>query len=77
MSNKEANIYWYGYSWGGIFATCTYYKANSVPRNDAKYMIESMVQVAKDKIKDIPTYDALIKMQESDVFQGCRHLMPN
>ena len=47
MSYKEENIYWYGYTWGGIFTTCASYKANFMAPNDAKYMIESMVEVAK------------------------------
>ena len=77
MSYKEENIYWYGYTWGGIFTTCASYKANLMATNDAKYMIESMVEVAKEKIKDVTTYESLMDMKYSDVFQECRHLMPN
>ena len=77
MTNEQLNIYWYGYTWGGIFTTCQSYKENLIARNDAKYMIASMIEVAKEKIKDVNTYEALMEMKESDHFQGCRHLMPN
>ena len=73
MSNKENNIYWYGFSWGGIMATCMHYDNNRIQNKEAKNSIEMMKGVAKKRINDTQLYEELIKKVE----KNCSLFTPN
>ena len=46
------DIYWYGYSWGGMYGACTAYKYNQMSKADAKVMVESFLEIAMENINE-------------------------
>mgnify|MGYP001261179249 CR=1 FL=1 len=73
MNNQENNIYWYGFSWGGMMATCMYYDSNLIAKKEAKDSISMMLDVAKEEITDVAYYDKLIQLLK----KKCGSLTPN
>ena len=70
------DIYWYGYSWGGMFGACTSYKFNQISKRDAKLNVESFLSIAKENINDRELYLQLKNLQtESPFVDDCESLI--
>ena len=69
------DVYWYGYSWGGMFGACSAYKYNQMSKKDAKYMVKSFLSIGKEKINDRNTYLKLKNLQTESPFKdNCKSL---
>ena len=70
------DVYWYGYSWGGMFGACSAYKYNQMSKIDAKLHVESFLSIGKDNINDRELYRQLKKLQtESPFIDDCKSLI--
>ena len=70
------DVYWYGYSWGGMFGACTAYKFNQMSKKDAKLNVKSFLSIGKEKINDRELYTQLKNLQtESPFIDDCRSLI--
>ena len=60
FANPSSNdVYWYGYSWGGMHGACLAYKFNQMSKKDAKQSIQKMekksdsgADIYKNYVKD-------------------------
>ena len=64
MSNKESDIWWYAYSWGGIMTTCLHYDFNRLSKEYAQQTITIMFETAKENIINVDLYEELIQKVE-------------
>ena len=70
------DVYWYGYSWGGMFGACSAYKFNQMSEKDAKLNVESFLSIGKDNINDRELYTRLKNLQtESPFIDDCKSLI--
>ena len=70
------DVYWYGYSWGGMFGACTAYKFNQMSKKDAKLNVKSFLSIGKEKINDRELYTQLKNLQtESPFIDDCKSLI--
>ena len=70
------DVYWYGYSWGGMFGACSAYKYNQMSKKDAKFIVESFLSIGKGKINDRELYTQLKNLQtESPFIDDCKSLI--
>tara|TARA_B100000902_G_scaffold351733_1_gene361914 strand:+ start:212 stop:526 length:315 start_codon:yes stop_codon:yes gene_type:complete len=70
------DAYWYGYSWGGMFAACSAYKYNQMSKNDAKFMVKTFLGIGKDNLNDRDTYLKLKNLQTLSPFiDDCSNLI--
>lgn len=73
MSN---DIYWYGYSWGGMYGACSAYKYNQMSKKDAKFIVKSFLEIGKESINDRNTYLKLKNLQtQSPFIDDCKSLI--
>ena len=71
-----SDVYWYGYSWGGMFGACTAYKYNQMSNKDAKFFVKSFLNIGKGKINDRELYKKLKNLQtESPFIDDCKSLI--
>ena len=70
------DVYWYGYSWGGMFGACSAYKYNQMSKQDAQINVESFLSIGKENINDRELYLQLKKLQtESPFVDDCKSLI--
>ena len=70
------DVYWYGYSWGGMFGACSAYKYNQISKNDAKFIVKSFLSIGKENINDRELYTRLKNLQtESPFIDDCKSLI--
>ena len=70
------DVYWYGYSWGGMFGACTAYKYNQMSKKDAKLHVKSFLSIGKEHINDREIYTELKNLQtESPFIDDCKSLI--
>ena len=74
MANDD--MYWYGYSWGGMFGACLAYKYDQMSKRDAKLMVDVFLGIGKENINNRNTYLKLKKLQtESPFIDDCKTLI--
>ena len=70
------DVYWYGYSWGGMFGACSAYKYNQMSKKDAKLNVKSFLSIGKENINDRELYKQLKNLQkESPFIDDCKSLI--
>ena len=70
------DVYWYGYSWGGMFGACSAYKFNQMSKKDAKLIVKSFLSIGKENINDRELYKELKNLQtESPFIDDCKNLI--
>ena len=71
-----SDLYWYGYSWGGMSASCAAYKFGQMSERDSKSMIKSFLEIAKKNINERETYLKLKNLQTQPPFKDdCMNLI--
>ena len=69
------DIYWYGYSWGGMSAACSAYKFNQMSKEDAKLLVKTFLGIGDENINDRGTYFELKNLQTKSPFKdNCKSL---
>ncbi len=66
MSNKEKDIYSFGFAWGRASAICELYGKNLIKKNTAKVLLEGTIANGKKTIKDIDFDEVFVKTIEED-----------
>ena len=70
------DTYWYGYSWGGMSASCSAYQYNQMSEGDAKFLVKSFLEIAEEMINDRNTYLKLKNLQTQSPFKDdCKNLI--
>ena len=70
------DVYWYGFSWGGMSAVCAAYKYDQMSRRDAKSMVESFLEMGRENINNRDLYLKLKNLQtQSPFIDGCENLI--
>ena len=70
------DVYWYGYSWGGMFGACSAYKFNQMSKNDAKLNVKEFLGIGKEYINDPELYTQLKNLQtQSPFIDDCKSLI--
>ena len=70
------DVYWYGYSWGGMFGACIAYKFNQISQKDAKLNVKTFLSLGKENINDRELYTQLKNLQtESPFIDDCKSLI--
>ena len=76
FANPSSNdIYWYGYSWGGMHGACLAYKFNQMSKKDAKQSVNISLNNGKKNIKDRQIFKNLKKLQAQVFAEDCKGLM--
>ena len=76
FANPSPNdLYWYGYSWGGMFKMCSLYKFNQISKKDAKQEVNISLNNAKENIKDRQLFINLKELQAQSFGEHCKALM--
>ena len=69
------DIYWYGFSWGGMTAACSAYKYNQISKEDAKSLVKMFLEIGEKKINDRANYSGLKNLQTKSPFKDdCKSL---
>ena len=69
------DIYWYGFSWGGMSAACSAYQFNQMSKEDAKSLVKMFLTIGKERINDRDTYLELKNLQTKSPFKDdCKSL---
>ena len=69
------DIYWYGWSWGGISAACSAYQYNQMSKEDAKSLVKMFLNIGDEHINDRNTYLELKNLQTKSAFKDeCKSL---
>ena len=63
------DIYWYGYSWGGMSAACSAYQFNQMSKKDAKFLVKMFLEIGEERINDRDTYLELKNLQTKSPFK--------
>ena len=75
FSEAEYN---YGYYWGSFNAICGAFMINAISEIDAGMMLNSIVKIGNDEIKDIKLknrFNILVKTEERLKKEGCLKLL--
>ena len=68
--------YWYGYSWGGMTASCSAYQYNQMSEEDAKFLVKTFLEVGEEMINDRNTFLRLKNLQTQSPFKDdCKNLI--
>ena len=74
MAN-DIDIYWYGFSWGGMSAACSAYQYNQMSKEDAKSLVKMFLTIGNTEINDRDTYLKLKNLQTKSPFKDdCKSL---
>ena len=69
------DIYWYGFSWGGMSAACSAYQYNQISKEDAKSLVMMFLTIGEGNINDRDTYLELKNLQTKSAFKDeCKSL---
>ncbi len=69
------DIYWYGFSWGGMSAACSAYQYNQMSKEDAKSLVKMFLDIGEEKINDRASYLELKNLQTKSPFKDdCKSL---
>ena len=69
------DIYWYGFSWGGMSAACSAYQYNQMSKEDAKSLVKMFLNIGENNINDRDTYLELKSLQTKSPFKDdCKSL---
>ena len=69
------DIYWYGFSWGGMSAACSAYQYNQMSKKDAKSLVKMFLTIGDKNINDRNTYLELKNLQTKSPFKDdCKSL---
>ena len=69
------DIYWYGFSWGGMSAACSAYQYNQMSKEDAKSLVKMFLNIGEININDRDTYLELKNLQTKSPFKDdCKSL---
>ena len=69
------DIYWYGFSWGGMSAACSAYQYNQMSKEDAKSLVKMFLNIGEKHINDRGTYLELKNLQTTNAFEDeCKSL---
>ena len=69
------DIYWYGFSWGGMSAACSAYQYNQMSKEDAKSLVTMFLTIGEENINDRDTYLELKNLQTKSPFKDdCKSL---
>ena len=69
------DIYWYGFSWGGMSAACSAYQYNQISKEDAKSLVMMFLTIGEKNINDRNTYLELKNLQTKSPFiDDCKSL---
>ena len=69
------DIYWYGFSWGGMSAACSAYQYNQMSKEDAKSLVKMFLNIGDTNINDRNTYLELKNLQTKSAFKDeCKSL---
>ena len=69
------DIYWYGFSWGGMSAACSAYQYNQMSKEDAKSLVKMFLTIGNTEINDRDTYLKLKNLQTKSPFKDdCKSL---
>ena len=70
------DIYWYGFSWGGMSAACSAYQYNQMSKEDAKSLVKMFLTIGDKNINDRNTYLELKNLQTKSPFKDdCKSLI--
>ncbi len=70
------DIYWYGFSWGGMSAACSAYQYNQMSKKDAKSLVKMFLTIGDKNINDRNTYLELKNLQTKSPFKDdCKSLI--
>ena len=70
-----SDIYWYGFSWGGMSAACSAYRFNQISKEDAKLLVKTYFGIGELHINDRETYLELKNLQTKSAFKDeCKSL---
>ena len=76
FANQSNNdIYWYGFSFGGMTKVCTLYKSNKMSKKDAKQEVNISLNIGKRYIKNPKLFKALKGLQAETFPKHCKDLM--
>ncbi len=76
FANPSSNdLYWYGYSWGGMFKMCSLYKFNQISKKDAKQEVNISLNNGKRNIEDPKLFKSLKELQAQSFAEHCKDLM--
>ena len=69
------DIYWYGFSWGGMSGACYAYQYNQMSKEDAKSLVKMFLTIGNTEINDRDTYIKLKNLQTKSPFKDdCKSL---
>ena len=69
------DIYWYGFSWGGMSAACSAYQYNQMSKEDAKSLVNMFLTIGNERINDRGIYLELKNLQTESPFKDdCKSL---
>ena len=69
------DIYWYGFSWGGMSAACSAYQFNQMSKEDAKSLVKMFLNIGEENINNRATYLELKNLQTQGAFKDeCKSL---
>ena len=69
------DIYWYGFSWGGMSAACSAYQYDQMSKEDAKSLVKMFLTIGDNNINDRNTYLELKNLQTKSPFKDdCKSL---
>ena len=69
------DIYWYGFSWGGMTAACSAYQYNQMSKEDAKSLVKMFLDMGDTNINNRNTYLELKNLQTKSAFKDeCKSL---
>ena len=69
------DMYWYGFSWGGMSAACSAYQYNQMSKEDAKSLVKMFFNIGEENINNRATYLELKNLQTTTAFKDdCKSL---
>ena len=69
------DIYWYGWSWGGMSAACSAYQYNQISKEYAKSLVKMFLNIGEKNINNRDTYLELKNLQTKSPFKdNCKSL---
>lgn len=61
MTEKEKDLYWWGFTYGQLEGFCFLYKSGSISRSLSKTLSNDLIKETKEKFIDKGFHEALVK----------------
>ena len=76
LASERDDIYWYGYTWGGMYSACLAYQFGDMSKEVAKQYIQMSYDNGEEVIKNKNIFYKLKALQEEgESFKNCRDII--